>query len=107
MGMFNTYWSKDEKHSVQLKASDDLICKNYRPGQTTDLEDGVYVAPDGVVVISKRRLVDVFTGLRNKRGAVLTLSYEMWDSEMFQVLFSDNEGRSGAKAIRSRATQTK
>jgi hypothetical protein len=106
MGMFNTYWSKNDEHSVQLKVGR-LSLKNYRPSQKVEIEDGVYVAPDGVVVVINGKLAGVFKGLKNKRGAELTLSYDLWDSEMFHMLFSDNEGRSGAKAIRSKSTQRK
>ncbi len=52
MGMFDTFISKDESVQVQLKTGP-CVLNAYREGESVngELKDGVYVAPDGCVVI--------------------------------------------------------
>jgi hypothetical protein len=49
MGLFDTYGN------IQLKVGD-LNCNHFKVGQKVNIPDGVYVAPEGVVVIQEGKL---------------------------------------------------
>jgi hypothetical protein len=64
MGMFDTYGH------VQIKAGDPQM-NNFRIGDSSHLPDGVYVAPDGVVVICGGKFVAVVDKIYTKWGEEL------------------------------------
>ena len=66
MGLYSTYGN------IQLKVNHDMI--SYKIGEETDLEDGVYVGREGVVVIIGRKLTATFPTLINKYGNTIDLA---------------------------------
>lgn len=61
MGVYDTYGN------TQLKVGD-CILKSYDIGDKVDILDGVYVAPDGVVVVINGIFVAEFDHLTDKYG---------------------------------------
>lgn len=64
MGVYDTFGD------TQIKAGP-CAMKHYKIGQSVPLENGVYVAPDGVVVIAGGIFVAEFSDLRDKWGGRL------------------------------------
>ena len=91
MGIYDTYWSKDGMYSVQLKVGPNLSLHNFDIGDKVDIEDGVYVSFEGVVVIVNNKLAAVFGHLHDKIGTPLKLNYETWNSEYFKILFGGSK----------------
>jgi hypothetical protein len=63
----------DEYDGVQMKIGERAM-HQYQPGDAVDIEDGVYVGWEGVVVIHGGRLIRAFPTLRSKHG-------EAWDAD--------------------------
>jgi len=57
----------DEYEGVQLKVGDVGMCY-YRIGDKVKLQDGVYVAPDGAVVIKNKKLFMTTKNVQDKWG---------------------------------------
>lgn len=67
MGIYNTYGD------VQLKVGD-LQMIEYKIGDKTDIPDGVYVAPEGVVVVVGGRFAARFNDVISKWGDAIPTS---------------------------------
>jgi len=65
MGVYNTYGN------VQLKVGDCSEMRHFKIGDDVDIEDGVYVASEGVVVIADGRFFAEFPHLFTKWGDVI------------------------------------
>jgi hypothetical protein len=65
MGLFNTYGG------VQLKINRDM--NSYEIGERVDLNDGIYVGREGVIVVTNRQLTAMFPTMVNKYGEELNL----------------------------------
>jgi predicted RNA-binding protein with TRAM domain len=61
MGIYDTY------DNIQLKVGE-LTLTDYEIGDKTDLHDGIYVAPDGIVVIVAGVFVATFDHMVDKWG---------------------------------------
>lgn len=64
MGMYDTYGD------IQLKVGD-MQMQAFQIGDVVPIDDGVYVARNGVVVIVGGRFVAQFTNLKSKWGDIL------------------------------------
>lgn len=62
MGMFNTY------DGVQLKNADSLTLRDFKKGQKCDLKDGLYVGPEGFVVIHNSRVLRSYDYVKTSHG---------------------------------------
>jgi hypothetical protein len=65
MGMFNTY------DGVQLKNSESLTLRNFKKGQKCDLKDGLYLGPEGFVVINNGRVLRSYDCVTTSHGDVI------------------------------------
>ena len=64
MGVYDTYGN------VQIKVGE-VAVREYEIGDTVDIPDGVYIAPDGVVVIINSIFVATFQTLNSKWGDII------------------------------------
>jgi len=65
MGMFNTY------DGVQLKNAEGLSLRNFKKGQKCDLNDGLYLGPEGFVVINNGRVLRSYKYVTTSHGDVI------------------------------------
>lgn len=49
----------DEYNEIQLKVGE-CVLRNYEIGDAVEISDGVYVAPDGTVIIKDGKLLTTF-----------------------------------------------
>lgn len=64
MGIYDTYGD------VQIKVGD-VALRYYEIGDDVDIPDGVYVAPDGIIVILGGVFIAEFESMTDKWGSVI------------------------------------
>lgn len=67
MGIYDTYG----EHEIQLKVGD-VYMSIYKAGDKVPIADGVYLAPDGVVVVIEGKLALTDKKLTSKWGVMLS-----------------------------------
>lgn len=65
MGIYDTYVG------IQLKIGDNSL-REYELGDSVDIPDSVYVAPDGIIVIIEGKLAAKFDFAISKWGDIIT-----------------------------------
>lgn len=72
MGVFDTYRNNGfEEEYVEVQIKINATQEYYRIGDQSPLEDGIYLAPDGAVVICDGRVVTITKRLFDKWGNAL------------------------------------
>ena len=75
MGTYNTYGD----NGIQLKVGD-LCLQHFEVGSKVDIEDGIYIAYEGIIVIKDGIFIAEFDQLIDKWGGILPLD-EILDNE--------------------------
>jgi hypothetical protein len=82
MGCFDTYWSEKPTQenynnivSVQMK-NGLCILKDYWPGCSSDIPNGVYISYDGVIVIADGKVILVSDHFTDKWSSIHKITSE-------------------------------
>jgi hypothetical protein len=96
MGMYDTYWSEkpteenmDKIVQIQMK-NGPCTLNNYTIGSKVDIPNGIYVAPDGIVVILKKKVAMVTDNFDDKWGINHVLDYNKLGGKLWKLLIEDN-----------------
>lgn len=83
MGCYDSYYS-EETGEVQIKAGERLM-REYVEGSQCDLQDGIYVGYEGVVVVKRGRVVAVTKRIFDKWGGDIC-------EKVLEIISSKNPG---------------
>ena len=75
MGLYNTFWNKNQQQDIQLKVGNDLCLRDFYIGDKVDILDGVYFAYEGIVIIQDGVYVACVHNTYDKWGNLIIVDW--------------------------------